>query len=49
MGITRVLPRTEGMSTSELIKRVQRYVAAGTVGNKQQEEWEKEKQSQEKK
>jgi hypothetical protein len=41
MGITRVLPRTSGMSTSDLIKRVQAY--AGAIENKQQQEWDKEK------
>lgn len=39
MGITRLTPRTEGMSTSELIRRVQKYVEAGNLTNKQEEEW----------
>ena len=41
MGITRVMGRTAGMSTSELIKRVQKYVESGTLRNKQQDEWDK--------
>jgi len=40
LGITRVTGRTEGMSTSELIKRVKRYEEEGNV-NKQEANWAK--------
>jgi len=41
MGITRVTPRTEGVSTSNLIKRVAAYLSSGDAENKQEVEWKK--------
>jgi len=41
MGITRVTPRTEGVSTSALIKRVGEYLKSGNAENKQEQEWKK--------
>jgi hypothetical protein len=41
MGITRVTPRTEGVSTSQLIKRVSAYLNSGETENKQEAQWKK--------
>lgn len=49
MGITRVTPRTEGVSTSALIKRVGEYLNSGNTENKQETEWKKKEEEKKKK
>jgi choline-phosphate cytidylyltransferase len=48
MGITRVTPRTEGVSTSALIKRVGEYLTSGNAENKQEQQWKNEEEKKEK-
>jgi len=48
MGITRVTPRTEGVSTSALIKRVGEYLKSGNAENKQELEWKKKDEEKKK-
>jgi hypothetical protein len=43
MNICRVTPRTEGVSTSGLIKRVSEYLrSGGELENKQEKAWKEE-------